>query len=250
MNDQSEKEIEIRPLSVRLRRRGMKLPFWLFRPVCWILLHHLWWELPKGMPYPVSEIRGGTLTIHMNPKLRVCIRCHKKKVTIKENRQMSIEKIRGKVIAYTQIMNKLKIQLEFHNFSEVKKSDQYYDVSINGKRQKIKAWSLPYELYGLIMDKIDEINGAIRMNSHNNENEPEICDDCGDQLEGRNGFINTYSEAAYCYDCVENSFADNTIADERYDSDMGKQQFIALASRYNYRYITFTITKKIGRQNK
>lgn len=85
MNDHPDNNDEIRPLSVRLRRRGIPVPFWAFRPVCWIIRHQ-WWQLPKGLPYPIQKVKGDSLVITLFPEVKVCIRCHKPHLTVPESK--------------------------------------------------------------------------------------------------------------------------------------------------------------------
>ena len=88
MTDHPDQEIEIRHLSVRLHRRGLKLPFWLFRPVCWIIRHQ-WWKVPKGLPYPTMYKNDeGDIVLDPFTHVKACLRCHKTR-TVKERQRLS-----------------------------------------------------------------------------------------------------------------------------------------------------------------
>lgn len=63
---------------------------------------------------------------------------------------MSIEEIRGKIDAYTNVLIKLTSNIEIHNYREVKRSNQFYDITIENERLKIKAWDLPSKLWELV----------------------------------------------------------------------------------------------------
>jgi len=79
MNRYPDDKDEIRPLSVRLRRRGLKVPWIVFRPACW-LIRHQWWDMPEGLPYPTWKIHGDTVILNIYTKVKVCHRCHKKRL--------------------------------------------------------------------------------------------------------------------------------------------------------------------------
>jgi len=65
-----------------------------------------------------------------------------------EGVKMTIDEIRGAVMAYKNIFNIQGTVLKFHNFKDVKRSNQFYDVTIGNERVKIKAWDLPGQLFG------------------------------------------------------------------------------------------------------
>jgi len=64
-----------------------------------------------------------------------------------------LKEIRGEIAAYQKVLIKLRSVVRIHNLEEVKRPNQFYDVTLENEKIRIKAWNLPGRMWDLI-DKI------------------------------------------------------------------------------------------------